>query len=227
MCYRQTKGELPPTITEQTSGSPDSSGGDLLIHPPLPQQDRLATSSHPPPVREAQTSLPPASHHCVSSAKEPPGPVGVGRPCSSHNPPPGNTPCGRSRCKACSALMTTDTFTSHCTGKTYIPRTAATCKSRDVVYLIQCRRCGLQYVGETEQALNERLNSHGSDINRKSKDKPVAVHFNLPGHCTADLQVMVIDQLRGDDTVLRKIRGEMDHHIRNSITRRSQSEIKL
>ena len=121
-------------------------------------------------------------------------------------PPPGNNTCGRSRCNTCSALMSTDTFTSHYTGKIYSLRTAATCKSRDVVYLLQCRRCGLQYVGETEQALNERLNSHRLDINRKSKDKPVATHFNLPGHCTADLQVMVINQLQGNDTVLRKIR---------------------
>ena len=91
--------------------------------------------------------------------------------------PRGTTLCGRSRCKTCSALISTDTFTSHYTGKTYTLRTAATCKSRDVVYLLQCRKCGLQYVGETEQALNERLNSHRSDINRKSKDKPVAAHF--------------------------------------------------
>ena len=69
--------------------------------------------------------------------------------------PPGNTPCGRSRCKAFPALITSDRFTSHCTGKTYTLRSAATCKSKDVVYLIQCKRCGLQYVGKTEQALNE------------------------------------------------------------------------
>ena len=52
-------------------------------------------------------------------------------PRTTHSP--GNTPCGRSRCKTCSALTTTDTFTSHCTGKIYTLRTAATCKSRDVV----------------------------------------------------------------------------------------------
>ena len=124
------------------------------------------------------------------------------------NHPPGNTPCGRSRCKTCPALMTTDIFTSHCTGKTYTLRTAATCKSKDVVYLIQCKRCGLQYVGETEQALNERLNSHRSDIKRKNIDKPVAAHFNKPGHSSTDLAVMVIDQLWGNDSVIRKIREE-------------------
>ena len=121
---------------------------------------------------------------------------------------PPNTPCGRSRCKICPALMTTDRFTSHCTGKTYTLRSSATCKSKDVVYLIQCKRCGLQYVGETEQALNERLNSHRSDIKRKNIDKPVAAHFNKPGHSSTDLAVMVIDQLWGNYSVLRKIREE-------------------
>ena len=96
--------------------------------------------------------------------------------------PPGNTPYGQSRCKTCPSLMTTNRFTSHCTGKTYTLRSAATCKSKDVVYLIQCKRCGLQYVGETEQALNERLNSDHSDIKRKNINKPVAANFNKPGH---------------------------------------------
>ena len=32
------------------------------------------------------------------------------------------------------------------------------------VYLIQCKICGLQYVGEMEQCLNERTNIHRSDI---------------------------------------------------------------
>ena len=74
--------------------------------------------------------------------------------------------------------------------------------------MIQCKKCGIQYIGETEQALNEKLNSHRSNIKNKALDKPVALYFNKPGHNISDLQVMVIDQLWRNDTVLRKIREE-------------------
>ena len=81
-----------------------------------------------------------------------------------------------------------------------------TCKSTNIIYMIQCRRCNQQYVGETEQALNERMNSHRADIRHKRTEKPVAAHFSLPDHSVDDLQVLVIEKLRKEDAILRKIR---------------------
>ena len=124
-----------------------------------------------------------------------------------HREEPGNQPCGRSRCKTCPTLVKRDTFTSKATSKEYKLTSAATCKSSNLVYLISCKKCGHQYVGETEQPLNERMNSHRSDITTKNtEEKPVAAHFNFPGHSVEDMQVMVIDQLWKRDTTLRKIR---------------------
>ena len=40
----------------------------------------------------------------------------------------------------------------------------------------------------------------------KTEEKPVAAHFNFPGHSVEDMQVMVIDQLWKRDTTLRKTR---------------------
>ena len=34
------------------------------------------------------------------------------------------------------------------------------CKTNNVIYLISCIKCGLQYVGQTTQALHNRLNGH-------------------------------------------------------------------
>ena len=80
----------------------------------------------------------------------------------------GNTPCGRSRCKCCSEIVTTNTFKSYNTGRRYNIRTSMTCKSANLVYLISCRKCGLQYVGETENLLHIRMNGHRSDIRTKN-----------------------------------------------------------
>ena len=108
-------------------------------------------------------------------------------------------------CKTCSTLLTTNTFTSKTTGRSYLMRCSATCKSSNIIYLIQCRKCGCQYVGETEQALNERMNSHRTDIRHKA-EKPVAIHLNTTGHKLEDLQVMVTERLWRNDSAFRKIR---------------------
>ena len=98
-------------------------------------------------------------------------------------------------------------MTSHSAGQTHKLLVSATCKSNDIVYVIQRKRCGLQYVGETEQALHERLNSHCSDIRRgKTSEKPVAAHFCSNGHTLSDLDVIVVDQLQQNDAGLRKNR---------------------
>ena len=42
-----------------------------------------------------------------------------------------------------------------------------TCKSSNVIYLIQCAPCRQQYVGETGQPLHARMNNHRADITQK------------------------------------------------------------
>ena len=61
-------------------------------------------------------------------------------------------------------------------------------------------------MGETEQALNERLNSHRADIKHKRTEKPVAAHFTSSNHTADDVQVLVIERIKKQDTVLSKIR---------------------
>ena len=119
---------------------------------------------------------------------------------------PRNEPCGRPRCKTCPTLMATDKFTSKTSGKIYNMRSSATCKTGNLIYLIQCKKCGCQYVDETEQALNERMNSHRTDIRHKKTGEPVSAHFNSRDHTMDDVQVMVIERIWRNDTVLRKIR---------------------
>ena len=102
-------------------------------------------------------------------------------------------------------MLTTDEFQSHSTGQQYQLEAATSCKSVNVIYMIQCKRCGQQYVGESGQALHGIQNSHQADIVHKRIDgKPVATHFNA-GHLIEDMSVMVIE-LWKDDPVLRKIR---------------------
>ena len=120
---------------------------------------------------------------------------------------PGNFRCEARRCKTCPILVTTDMFTSSVTGERFNLKLRASCKTSNIIYLIQCRRCGLQYVGETGQPLHYRMNGHRFDISHGRIDEsPVAAHFNSEGHSETDLSVMVIDVCWKKDTILRKIR---------------------
>ena len=76
-----------------------------------------------------------------------------------------------------------------------------------MVYLITCRRCGLQYVGETSQPLYARINGHQSDImHQRTELSPVVEHFNSGVHSVSYLTVMVIEVSASRDTGLRKVK---------------------
>ena len=130
----------------------------------------------------------------------------------------GSSQCRRPRCKTCAHIKTGTRFDSATTGETFHVRATANCKTRNVVYLIECRICNKQYVGETENALHLRMNGHRSDYNRKLSDKPVARHFNSVGHTFDDLSVMVIEQLWKDDASRRKLRESYWIHTLGSLT---------
>ena len=94
--------------------------------------------------------------------------------------------------------------------RSYNVCTSANCKSRGVVYLIECKKCHKQYVGSTKNALHIRLNSHRSDIkNKKTQKSALAKHFNLRGHSMNDLMIMVIEKIPNGDVQTR--RGREKH----------------
>jgi hypothetical protein len=70
------------------------------------------------------------------------------------------------------------------------------CGSENIIYLISCKRCALQYVGETVNSLRLRMNGHRDAI-RKNADTLLASHFNGP--CTLkDFSVQPIESIGGN-----------------------------
>ena len=150
----------------------------------------------------------------------------------------GNYQCGVSRCKTCPILRAMDEFFSHTTGKSYNVKFHASCKSSNIVYLITCRRCGLQYMGETSQPLNVGINCYRSDITHQRTDvSPVAKHFNRGAH---SISVMVIELSISSDPCLWKVKegrwirtletsfpSEMNHRVDNLWNLTSSSSVQL
>lgn len=99
--------------------------------------------------------------------------------------------CGDKRCKCCNQMHHSSSFTSTVTGKRYKIFCNVHCKSANVIYLLHCPICGLQYVGESKQPFHKRLNGHRSDLTKKPL-LPVSQHFRLPNHCLDDFNKMKI-----------------------------------
>jgi hypothetical protein len=66
------------------------------------------------------------------------------------------------------------------------------CNTINIIYIITCRKCKQQYVGETGRSLRERVNDHRSAIKNKS-DTPIGIHFNMREHSRADLAITPIE----------------------------------
>ena len=108
-------------------------------------------------------------------------------------------------CKLCHTISTKDHFVSSSTHRVYeavIPENISSlnCNSTNVIYLITCRKCKMQYVGETAQLLRDRIRHHNSCINHPEKDntcKVLSEHFSK-GFCkNATYTVNIIEKLQG------------------------------
>ena len=109
--------------------------------------------------------------------------------------------CRKPRCKTCKHLREGDKFTSNVTGKTYSVQSrnqVMTCETKNVIYVISCCRCGIQYVGETSQMLRQRMNNHRSRL-KKVGVQYLYKHYCNAGHSEDDITIMPIEEVDVSD----------------------------
>ena len=71
-------------------------------------------------------------------------------------------------------------YTFYATGETRSITSHTTCNTKNVICMVQCNRCNLQYTGETKRRLKDRFNEHRRAVgktNIKSKPTTVSEHF--------------------------------------------------
>ena len=92
-------------------------------------------------------------------------------------------------------------FTSHHTGKQHkcinLPtKPLITCEISNIGYLIQCTKCGKQYIGETERPFRNRIYEHIASVkNNKTAETPVSKHFHSEHHNHNNMRFSVIQWL--------------------------------
>eukprot|EP00111_Clytia_hemisphaerica_P008032 TCONS_00023381-protein len=109
------------------------------------------------------------------------------------------TPCltpQRSLC--CKQVKETKTFTSNTTSKEYKIYHKTYCRSICVIYLMECRKCKIQYVGKTKTTFNVRLNKHRSATAHPTPTSiPADLHFANPQHnFLNDAKFTIIEEIK-------------------------------
>ena len=89
--------------------------------------------------------------------------------------------CDVRRCGCCIHIRHCNTYlTSSVTKRTYKVinlNEILSCNSKNIIYLVTCNRCKIQYVGETKNMLKTRMNKHRSDIKCKTSNLHISKHF--------------------------------------------------
>ena len=82
------------------------------------------------------------------------------------------------------------------------------CETFNCIYIIECQKpnCHKRYIGQTKRKLKNRIADHRGYVSNQVLSTPTGEHFNLPGHCLADMKVSIIEQVKQNDEYYRKER---------------------
>ena len=100
-------------------------------------------------------------------------------------------------------------YTFNKTGEVREIKQQMTCKSKNLIYMIECKRCKKQYLGETKRTLRERFTEHRQVTNNPSHanaSAAVPTHFNLPDHSIANMTLIPLELQPTSNTSRRKAR---------------------
>ena len=120
------------------------------------------------------------------------------------------TPClTNSRTLCCKQIVHTTTFRSNQTNRIFHIYHNLNCKSKYVIYLLECTKCKIQYVEKAETEFNSRLNNHWKDV-WKPDAIPASRHFSGKNHnFNTHAKFILIEQIRHVDIDTEKIKERL------------------
>ena len=107
--------------------------------------------------------------------------------------------CGGSRCGTCQFVYDCNFFFSNSTKTRFCPKLAGlsllNCKTENIIYLISCKLCQFQYVGETKNRLQKRFSGHKNSIKKGDSGQIVHKHFQEDGHGLSNCSIIPIEKI--------------------------------
>ena len=74
-----------------------------------------------------------------------------------------------------------------------------TCEDKNICYILECKKCRMQYIGETDRTLKDGYLEHRGYIRREKLEKST-------GHDISDMSISVLERIYSTDPLYRKIR---------------------
>ena len=105
-------------------------------------------------------------------------------------------------CITCCHSENKTRVTCYATGETWQITQDISCKDKRIVYIMECRKHHLQYVGKSVQSLMDRGRQHVDAIKSQKQHNKLYQHFTTKGHCHTDLLIYGIERVHGDDFTL-------------------------
>ena len=124
--------------------------------------------------------------------------------------PPGIYKCNYPRCLTCPFLQDVQAkYSFSATKEERCINDSLSCKSKKIIYLIECRKCTKQYIGETKRQLQEHFGEHrrsNQNHHQLIKPTPVSTHFNQPCHLIDHLLLTPLELIHSKRDSVRKAR---------------------
>ena len=116
------------------------------------------------------------------------------------------TPClANNRTQCCEQILHTTTFRSNQMNRIFHIYHNLNCKSKYVIYLLECTKCKIQYVGKAQTEFKIRLNNHPKDV-WKPDAIPASRNFSDKNHSlNSHAKFMLTEQIRHVDINTEKI----------------------
>ena len=124
------------------------------------------------------------------------------------------------KCTYCPLIQKLDQFRSKHTGrihktKNLPPPHRITCEIYNIVYIIQCARCQMQYTGESSRGYRHRIYEHIASVKKSNKIiTPVSKHFSTNQHSHKDMRFSVVQWLGNrNDPEMTTIRRQAESQL--------------
>lgn len=101
-------------------------------------------------------------------------------------------PCNKTRCKVCPQMTTSQIVKSAASNFTLRIKGNFDCDTSNVIYLLECSTCNLQYIGQTETPFRLRFNNHKSHV-LGLPSLPLSKHVATPGHSFDNLTATILE----------------------------------
>ena len=110
----------------------------------------------------------------------------------------------------CGVLSEGSKFGSNSTGEEFYIRQNINCNSNNVIYLVTCKKCGMQGVGKATE-FNKRISNYITQIEKKPEACCTNKHFfQMEEHSSEDFSIMGIVKLENPPRNLKAL----DLHLR-------------